>query len=120
MEDKYSERILSNWEEVFKQGLLTFWLFIALNESSLSVKELKLHIQRLTNQGYDPAEQTLYRSLRNHCQLNLVKFQEVDTKGGPKTKLYSLTELGQDVLYEFAGKNISLFYQPSVKKIIKG
>lgn len=120
MEDTNTKKILTNWEEVFRQGLLTFWIFVVLSESSLSVNELKKRVCKITDMSYNPAEQTLYRSLRNHCKLGLVEFEEIETKGGPKTKIYKLTPKGRVILHAFAKKNIYLFYQANVKKIITG
>lgn len=116
----YEDKLLSDWEEVFRQGLLTFWLFIALEDKELDVQSLKKRIEQLTNNSYVTAEQTLYRVLRKHYDLELVDYREVPSKGGPKKKLYSLSKLGKKLLQEFTKRNISLFSQSEVQTLIKG
>lgn len=118
--NKYEEKLLTDWEDIFRQGLLTFWLFVALQESELDVQSLKKHIEELTDGSYVTAEQTLYRVLRKHYDLELVDYREVRSAGGPKKKLYSLSETGKRLLEEFTTRNIRLFAQPDVQKLIKG
>ncbi len=116
----YEDKLLADWEDVFRQGLLTFWIFIALQDKELNVQALKKRIEQLTNNSYVTAEQTLYRVLRKHYDLELVDYREVPRSGGPKNKLYSLSKLGEKLLQEFTIRNISLFAQSDVQYLIKG
>ncbi len=116
----YEDKLLADWEDVFRQGLLTFWIFIALQDKELNVQALKKRIEQLTNNSYVTAEQTLYRVLRKHYDLELVDYREVARSGGPKNKLYSLSKLGEKLLQEFTIRNISLFDQSDVQYLIKG
>ena len=120
MEDAYKSKLLNNWEDVFRQGLLTFWLYIVLSEQEMDVGNIKKQIEHLTNSSYSAAEQTLYRVLRKQYDLELVDYREVPSVNGPKKKLYSLSNFGRQLLKDFAERNISLFLQPKVKKLIKG
>lgn len=117
---KYEDKLLADWEEVFRQGLLTFWIFVALQNKELDVQSLKKRIEQLTDNSYVTAEQTLYRVLRKHYDLELVDYREVPSEGGPKKKLYSLSKLGEKLLQEFTMRNISLFTQSEVQNLIKG
>lgn len=118
--NKYEEKLLADWEDIFRQGLLTFWLFVALRDNELDVQCLKKRIEELTDSTYVTAEQTLYRVLRKHYDLELVDYREIRSAGGPKKKLYSLSELGKQLLQEFTNRNIRLFAQPEVQKIMRG
>lgn len=119
MNKQYEQQLLTHWEDVFKQGLLTFWVFVALHEHARSVSELKLAVEDLTDGTYVAAEQTLYRLLRKQYDLELVDFVEVESPNGPNRKLYSLSPLGTSLLHEFTRKNIGLFFQSRIKKIVK-
>lgn len=116
----YEEKLLTDWEDIFRQGLLTFWLFVALQNNELDVQGLKKRIEELTDSSYVTAEQTLYRVLRKHYDLELVDYREVQSVGGPKKKLYTLSALGRQLLHEFTTRNIRLFAQPEVQNLIRG
>jgi len=111
-------QFLGDWEDVFKQGLLTFWVLTALQDAKLSATEVGNEVAKLTRETYKPAEQTLYRVLRKYRDLNLVEFSEIMNSNGPKKKLYSLTDYGERMLTEFAQRNIELFQIDKIKKII--
>ncbi len=119
MSKSYEQKLLTDWEDIFRQGLLTFWVFVALKDKKLSVVEIKQRVEDLTETTYSAAEQTLYRLLRKHYDLELVDYEEVPGKGGPKKKLYTLSPLGKELLSDFAQRNISLFNQEQIIKLSK-
>lgn len=119
MNKSYESKILSSWEEVYRQGLLTFWIFVSLKDGELDVQGIKAKVEDLTNGSYAAAEQTLYRVLRKNYDLELVDYREVPSSSGPKKKLYSLSELGNKLLEDFVNRNIKLFYQPTIKNMTK-
>lgn len=119
MKGSYPKELLTSWEDVFKQGLLTFWIFLVLKESTLSIEEIKLKIKLFSKNTYDPAEQTLYRVLRKHTELGLTEYEEVASASGPNRKLYTLSKNGKSILFDFTSRNISLFHQDIIKKILK-
>lgn len=110
---------LKDWEAVFRQGLLTFWTFVALDAEWYDVASLKNRIKQLTNGTYDPADQTLYRQLRRHLDVGLVELQLESSPAGPPKKLYRLSERGRRVLEQFAYRNIQPFSQPEVQNVIE-
>ena len=110
---------LQDWEAVFRQGLLTFWTFVALDAEWYDVASLKNRIRQLTNGTYDPADQTLYRQLRRHLDVGLVELRLESSQAGPPKKLYKLSERGRRVLEQFAYRNIQPFSQPEVRNIIE-
>jgi DNA-binding PadR family transcriptional regulator len=110
---------LKDWEAVFRQGLLTFWTFVALDAEWYDVASLKNRIKQLTNGTYDPADQTLYRQLRRHLDVGLVELRLESSPAGPPKKLYRLSERGRQVLEQFAYRNIQPFSQPAVQNVIE-
>jgi len=115
----YEQKLLSDWEDVFRQGLLTFWVLMVLVDDELSVPGIKEAVEKLTKGRYVAAEQTLYRLLRKQYELELVDYTEVASENGPMKKKYSLSPLGRKLLQEFSRRNISLFHQPDVLKLIE-
>lgn len=119
MKLSYEEKLLNDWEDIYRQGLLTFWIFLVLDRQESDVSELRIRISELTKNSYNAAEQSLYRVLRKHYDLELVNVREISTKNGPNRKLYSLSKLGKQLLRQFTRRNISLFDQPTVQRLIK-
>lgn len=119
MKISYEEKLLSDWEDIYRQGLLTFWIFIAIQDKELDVAQVKQRVEQLTHDSYSAAEQSLYRVLRKHYELETVNMREVPTGNGPNRKLYSLSKLGKRLLQRFTQRNITLFNQPDVNILIK-
>jgi DNA-binding PadR family transcriptional regulator len=120
MKKTYEQQLLQNWEEIFRQGLLTFWVFVAIRVNQLSVAQIQQEVKELTNGTYSPADQTIYRLLRKNYDLELVDYNEVSSSNGPNRKLYSLSRLGHTLLTDFTNRNIKLFAQRAIKDIYKG
>ena len=40
------EELLDAWEETYKKGQLTFWVFLALKESNKCMEEIKEFVER--------------------------------------------------------------------------
>ena len=119
MKLNYEDKLLVDWEDIFKQGLLTFWTFVALQDAELEVSKIKTRVEQLTNNSYTATEQSFYRVLRKHYDLELVNLREVANNNGPKLKLYTLSPLGMRLLKSFAARNISLFDQLAVNSLYK-
>lgn len=120
MTKTYDNQLLEDWEEIFRQGLLNFWILTALKDAQLSVADVCAEIGKLTNDFYTPAEQSLYRVLRKNYSLKLVDFVNVPGNGGPMKKLYSLSESGEKMLSDFTKRNINeLFQIPKIKNNVE-
>ena len=119
MNSKYEEKLLENWEDVFRQGLLTFWVLVALSHEEMAIPQIRIKVLSLTNNTYKTSDQALYRLLRKHYDLEIVDIREIKGNAGPNRKLYKLSDIGQRLLMEFSNRNITLFLQPSVQSLIK-
>ena len=120
MSKEYEQKLLDDWSDIFRQGLLTFWVFVVINDKPLSVSEIQSQVDKITCGSYSAAEQTLYRLLRKQYDLETVDFTEIASRSGPKKKLYTLSPLGKILLKKFMEQNISLFYHKNVTKLIEG
>lgn len=83
----------------------------------LNHHQTSLDREELTDNSYSAADQTLYRVLRKHYELELVDFRKVPGKG-PQRKLYWLSPLGKQLLRDFTRRNITLFTQPQVTSLM--
>ncbi len=117
-EKKLTELLLS-WENTYKKGQLTLWIFMALQDSKKYVEEIKDFIEKKSGGTISCEEQSLYRALRKYEHINVLAFDLKDGNKGPARKYYYLTSLGQDLFNEFVNRNIKLFYLEEIKNILK-
>lgn len=116
--DKLLTELLSAWEETYKKGQLTLWIFLALKESRKYVEEIKSFVEEQSNNTMSCEEQSLYRTLRKYQHLGVVDFENGKGNKGPERKYYFLTELGSILLNHFVKRNISLFYTENIRELI--
>lgn len=115
----FMEELLNSWEETYKKGQLTLWIFLSLKDSSKYVDEIKSFIEKNSEGTISCEEQSLYRSLRKFHHVSIVKFELKDGNKGPSRKYYSLTSLGETLLKSFIKRNINLFFKSSIKNLIQ-
>ena len=115
----FMEELLNSWEETYKKGQLTLWIFLSLKDSSKYVDEIKSFIEKNSEETISCEEQSLYRSLRKFHHVSIVKFELKDGNKGPSRKYYSLTSLGETLLKSFIKRNINLFFKSSIKNLIQ-
>lgn len=116
-EDLLSE-LLSAWEETYKKGQLTLWIFLALKDGRKYVDEIRDFIEGQSKHTMTCESQSLYRNLRKFHHLGVVDFESGDGFKGPDRKYYYLTSLGLDLLNSFIDRNINLFFSEHIKGLI--
>jgi len=116
--DKMHEELLNAWEETYKKGQLTLWIFLALKEGPKYVNELQETIERFSKGTIRAEEQSLYRTLRKFYHLKMVDFSSGKGHKGPDRKYYHLTPLGQSLLQSFVERNILLFFEDPLKELL--
>ena len=60
------DELLLSWENTYKKGQLTLWIFMALQENKKYVDEIKSFIEKKSNGTISCEEQSLYRALRKY------------------------------------------------------
>ena len=113
------EELLSIWEETYKKGQLTFWMFIALKHGEKYVDEIRSFIQEFSEQTISYDEQSLYRSLRKFQHLDIVEFVLKPGASGPERKYYRLTSSGEQLLEKFIERNILLLHSSKISNLLK-
>jgi DNA-binding PadR family transcriptional regulator len=112
------DELFSAWEETYKKGQLTFWIFLALRDGAKYVSEIKQFIEHNSNGFISCEDQSLYRSMRKFTHLDMVRFETGKGHKGPDRKYYRLTEMGNQLLQMFIERQINLFYKPEIKNLI--
>ena len=110
--------LLTAWEETYKKGQLTLWIFLALKDDRKYVDEIKTFVEEQSNNTMTCEEQSLYRTLRKFQHLGVVDFETGKGNKGPERKYYYLTDLGVKLLDQFVQRNISLFFNQRVKQLL--
>ena len=112
------EELLNAWEETYKKGQLTLWIFLALKEGPKYVNELQETIDGFSKGTIRAEEQSLYRTLRKFYHLKMVDFRSRKGHKGPDRKYYHLTPLGESLLQSFIERNILLFFEAPLKDLL--
>ncbi|MBP6970726.1 MAG: PadR family transcriptional regulator [Bacteroidaceae bacterium] len=117
--EKMLDELLLSWENTYKKGQLTLWIFMALQESRKYVDEIKSFIEEKSNGTISCEEQSLYRSLRKFEHIDVVAYELQEGNKGPDRKYYYMTEMGQELFNRFVNRNIRLFYSNEIINILK-
>ncbi len=110
--------LLSAWEDTYKKGQLTLWIFLSLKDGKKYVDEIKTFVEEQSVNTMTCESQSLYRNLRKYQHVGVVDFEAGAGNKGPERKYYFLTELGQKLLDSFIERNISLFFNKRIKNLI--
>jgi DNA-binding PadR family transcriptional regulator len=118
VQDEKLKTLLSAWEETYKKGQLTLWIFFALQDGRKYVDEIKSFVERTSKKTMLCEEQSLYRALRKYEHIGVVQYETGAGNKGPERKYYSLTALGEELFRQFVERNIHLFYSEDIKKLL--
>lgn len=111
--------MLLSWENTYKKGQLTLWIFMALQGGKKYVSEIKSFIEEKSNGTISCEEQSLYRALRKFEYIDVLAYDLQEGNKGPDRKYYYMTELGQELFDRFVNRNIKLFYSTEIINILK-
>lgn len=110
--------LLSAWEETYKKGQLTLWIFLSLKDGKKYVDEIKTFVEEQSVNTMRCESQSLYRNLRKFQHVGVVDYETGVGNKGPERKYYFLTEIGQKLLDNFIERNISLFFNKRIKNLL--
>lgn len=119
--ETYEDILLEGWEEVYRKSQLSLLMLLALKEGPKTAAEVKQFMLDVSGGLQTTDDQSIYRTLRRFNATDMISFEEIETRAGPKKKRYSLTPTGQAVLTRFLHRNIiHPFYEPHMRKLIEG
>lgn len=110
--------LLNAWEETYKKGQLTFWVFLSLKESSKCVEDIKGFVEKMSEGSMSCEEQSLYRNLRKFQHLGIVAYDSKRVSKGPDRKYYYLTDIGQQLFQHFVERNIKIFTKEPIINLL--
>ena len=116
--DLIVNELLNAWEETYKKGQLTFWVFLALVEGNKCVEEIKEFVENMSEGSMSCEEQSLYRNLRKFLHLGIVAYDSKRVSKGPDRKYYFLTDIGQKLFHHFVERNILIFSKESIINLL--
>jgi DNA-binding PadR family transcriptional regulator len=114
MDEQELTVLLEHWEDVYKKGLLTFWVLLLLHERPMYVFEMGEALEAVSRGTMCADERSLYRALRRFERAGFVESEWQASDVGPRRRYYCLSELGTELLRRFARRNILLFQEPDV------
>jgi PadR family transcriptional regulator, regulatory protein PadR len=119
MESNKLNDLLSQWEETYKKGLLSFWLLLLLAQRKAYPYEMKSAINEMSKNTINADENSIYRSLNRLAGSGIVGSELLPSETGPSRRYFFLTDLGHDLLNRFITRNILVFEQPEVAEMIQ-
>jgi DNA-binding PadR family transcriptional regulator len=109
--DEYERKLLSGWEEIYKRGLLTMWLLLAVRDRPRYPAEIAEFIETTSRGTMAVDQRSLYRAMR---RLNDVELVETSNRPGRRTgadrTYYRITRTGRRVLEAFLDRHIRGIY----------
>jgi len=114
------ESLISEWDDVYKKGQLSLWVLLAIYDGKKFAAEIQEFLYAATDEAFEVKEQSLYRALRRFKSMGLVKVSEEESpNGGPKRKVYSLTDEGILLLSRFIDLHISPLFKPDITNLLR-
>ncbi len=119
MKDNNLELLLTQWEETYKKGLLSFWLLLLLSKRKAYPRETKGLLAELSQNTISADENSIYRALNRLAESKVIDSEIQPSDTGPNRRYFFLTDLGQELLGRFIFRNIQVFQHPVVADLIK-
>jgi PadR family transcriptional regulator len=112
-------KILLQWEEVYKRGLVTFWMLLLLSQREMYAYEMRASIIDVSQQTIDVDDNSIYRALKRFAEAGLVRSDVRSSETGPPRRYFTLTLAGQTLLASFIERNLLVFQSPAVVEIMQ-
>ena len=109
--DDYERKLLAGWEEIYKRGLLTMWLLLAVRDQPRYPAEIAEFINTMTQGKMAADQRSLYRAMRRLSDLELVETSDQPgRRTGADRRYYQITRTGQRVLDAFLDRHVRGIY----------
>jgi DNA-binding PadR family transcriptional regulator len=101
-----TSKLLQQWEESYKKGLLSFWILFSLTQRSMYAYEMRKEINDISQGSISVEDNSIYRALKRFIEADLINFNMQSSPNGPDRKYFYLTSSGKDLLQQFIKRNI--------------
>src|SRR4030067_810376 len=115
----HQDEMLQKWEEVYKRGLLSFWLLLLLSQRPAYPREIDQALAEISLGSISADDNSIYRALSRFEDMGIVSSELQQSELGPHRKYYKLNEKGLRLLAGFIQRNILIFEDPKVKEQIQ-
>jgi PadR family transcriptional regulator, regulatory protein PadR len=119
MDQTNLENLLTQWEETYKKGLLSFWLLLLLAQRKAYPYEIRAAINEMSRKTINADENSIYRALKRLADSGIVDSEILASETGPNRRYFFLTRLGLELLNRFITRNILVFEQQDVAELIQ-
>jgi PadR family transcriptional regulator PadR len=109
---------LMQWEEVYKRGLLTFWILLKLSQNEMYAYEMGGSIADMSQGTINVDDNSIYRALKRFSEAGWVRSDLRPSDSGPARRYFSLTEAGYALLASFIERNLLVFQSAPVVEAI--
>lgn len=116
---EHIQGLLQKWEEVYKRGLLSFWLLLLLSKEPAYPRQMAQALSEISLGSITADDNSIYRALSRFEEMGIVSAEFQQSELGPPRKYYQLNAQGRQLLAEFIRRNILIFEMPEVKKHIQ-
>ena len=93
---------LETWEEVYRRGVLTFWVLFILSNKPADAQEVYTRLEELCGEKF-ANQHSLYRLFRRLCEAGLLDEVQDENRG----KTHELSDSGARLLRAFTLRNIA-------------
>ena len=108
------EDALMQWEEIYKRGLLTFWILLELSQREMYAYEMRGAIVDMSQGTISVDDNSIYRALKRFAEAGWVRSDLRPSDSGPARRYFSLTAAGLALLAGFVERNLLVFQSPRV------
>lgn len=117
--DARVDELLVKWEQVYKKGLLTFWILLYLHDRRAYAYEMKDAISEISQGSISAEENSIYRALNRYESMGIVESEYEPSTTGPQRRYFTLTDTGVDLLTRFIQRNITVLESQDIQRRIK-
>src|SRR4030065_2032924 len=111
--------MLQKWEEVYKRGLLSFWLLLLLSQRPAYPREIDQALAEISLDSISADDNSIYRALSRFEDMGIVSSELQQSELGPPRKYYKLNEKGLQLLAVFIQRSILIFEASDVREQIQ-
>lgn len=112
------DALLSQWEDAYKKGLLSFWILLLLHQEEMYAYEMTAVIADMSQGTVLVDEKSIYRALKRFEDNEIIRSSLRKSDVGPPRRYFGLTDLGKTLLRRFCQRNILVFQEPVVAAAI--
>lgn len=114
METDEVSKLLEQWEQVYKRGLLSFWILLLLHRREMYAYEMSGEISALSRGSIVADDNSIYRALKRFAEAGLIHSEKRPSASGPPRRYFSLTEQGGELLARFIARNLRAFQSAEI------